>query len=102
MPPANNIKINNIKAINKTMGPQEWVMLIALSVLWGGSFFFNGDAVRELPTLTIVVCRVGLAAIALLAVMRMMGQAMPRSNRVWAAFFAMGLLNNVIPFCLIV
>ena len=37
-------------------------MLLALSVLWGGSFFFTGIAVKELPPLTIVVLRVGLAA----------------------------------------
>ena len=77
-------------------------MLIALSVLWGGSFFFNGVAVRELPTLTIVVCRVGFAALALLAAMRVMGLSMPRSIQVWTAFFIMVLINNVIPFCLIV
>jgi len=80
----------------------EWAMLIALSVLWGGSFFFNGVAVRELPTLTIVVCRVGFAALALLAAMRVMGLSMPRSIQVWTAFFIMVLINNVIPFCLIV
>jgi drug/metabolite transporter (DMT)-like permease len=27
---------------------------------------------------------------------------MPKERRVWAAFFGMGLLNNLIPFCLIV
>jgi drug/metabolite transporter (DMT)-like permease len=27
---------------------------------------------------------------------------MPGSRRVWAAFFAMGLLNNAVPFCLVV
>jgi hypothetical protein len=37
------------------MGAHEWAMLIALSVLWGGSFFFNGVAVKELPSLTIVL-----------------------------------------------
>jgi len=37
------------------MGAQEWAMLIALSVLWGGSFFFNDVAVKEWPSLTIVL-----------------------------------------------
>lgn len=30
------------------------------------------------------------------------GERMPRDRRVWAAFFGMGLLNNAIPFSLIV
>ena len=87
---------------NKEMSALEWGLLIALSVLWGGSFFFNGVAVRELPTLTVVVCRVVLAALTLLLVLRAMGQRMPRAPEVWVAFVTMGVLNNVVPFTLIV
>ncbi len=88
--------------INKSMTLFEWGLLVTLSVLWGGSFFFNGVAVRELPTLTVVVSRVALGAMLLLVVIRLMGQRMPMEGRIWRAFFAMGFLNNVIPFTLIV
>ena len=84
------------------MGGREWAMLLALSVLWGGSFFFHGVAVRELPSLTLVWLRVACAAVALLVVLRCCGLALPRQRDVWAAFFGMGLLNNVVPFVLIV
>ncbi|MBT4043969.1 MAG: DMT family transporter [Rhodospirillaceae bacterium] len=84
------------------MSPFEWGMLLALSVLWGGSFFFNGIAVRELPTFTVVVARVVLAAVILFVVMGIVGQKMPWNYRIWTAFLVMGLLNNVIPFTLIV
>ncbi len=84
------------------MGAQEWVMLIALSVLWGGSFFFNGVAVRELPSLTIVLARVGIAAATLWAVLMLLNIRMPRMKGLWPAFFGMGLLNNAIPFALFV
>jgi drug/metabolite transporter (DMT)-like permease len=87
--------------IRRSMGPFEWGMLIALSVLWGGSFFFIGVAVNEVPTLTIVVVRVALAALILLSVMRLMGLAMPRDSHVWQALFTMAFINNVIPFSLI-
>lgn len=86
----------------KPMGVVEWGMLLALSFLWGGSFFFTGIAVKELPPLTIVTLRVGLAALALLALIRIMGLHMPANWRVWRTFFGMGMLNNVVPFCLIV
>jgi drug/metabolite transporter (DMT)-like permease len=89
-------------SLNRTMTAREWAMLLALSLLWGGSFFFAGIAVRELPPLTIVVLRVGLAAAMLGAALPLFGLALPREAKVWAAFFGMGLLNNVIPFCLIV
>lgn len=87
---------------HRPMNALEWGMLFALAMVWGGSFFFNEIAVRELPVFTVVVSRVLLAAIILLAIMRLRGERMPRGSKVWAAFFAMGLLNNVIPFSLIV
>ena len=87
---------------NRPMTPLEWAMLLALATVWGGSFFFNGIAVRELPVFTVVVSRVALAAIILLGLLRLRGERMPRDRRVWTAFFGMGLLNNAIPFSLIV
>ena len=77
-------------------------MLVTLSILWGGSFFFVGVVVAELPPLTIVALRVGLAAITLWIIVLFMGLSLPKSPNVWVAFLIMGLLNNVIPFSLIV
>jgi drug/metabolite transporter (DMT)-like permease len=77
-------------------------MLLTLSVLWGGSFFFVGIAVSELPTLTIVSLRVGLAALVLWGAVAVLGPPVPRAPVVWGAFLGMGVLNNVVPFTLIV
>ena len=84
------------------MTAQVWLLLLALSVLWGGSFFFVGVAVPALPPLTIVAVRVVLAALVLLLILHAMGIVLPRRRDLWLAFFGMGLLNNVIPFTLIV
>lgn len=89
-------------ATQRPMTAAEWTMLMALSVLWGGSFFFVGVAVGELPPFTIVTIRVGLAAIALWLIAFAMGHRVPLRGPVWRAFFSMGLLNNLIPFSLIV
>src|SRR4051794_26516696 len=88
--------------VARTMTPTEWSMLLTMSVLWGGSFFFVGIAVKELPPLTIVSLRVALAAAMLCPMLRMFGLRFPNERRAWAAFLGMGLLNNVIPFCMIV
>ena len=88
--------------INTSMTPAEWAMLLALSALWGGSFFFNAVAIRELPTFAIVTCRVVLAAVVLHAVMRFGGCAFPTDRRILGSFVGMGFLNNVVPFSLIV
>ncbi|MBT5109767.1 MAG: DMT family transporter [Rhodospirillaceae bacterium] len=82
----------------KSMDSQSWGLLIALSVLWGGAFFFVGVAVKELPPLTIVLARVALAALMLLPLFWRYGHALPKTIAAWAPFFVMGLLNNVLPF----
>ncbi len=51
----------------QTMAGREWALLIVLSILWGGSFFFAEVALRDLGPLTIVCGRVFFAALALLA-----------------------------------
>ncbi|MFA0412651.1 DMT family transporter [Vibrio renipiscarius] len=88
--------------IDTSMSGRAWAMLILLSILWGGSFFFIGVAVTELPPLTIVTLRVGLAALTLWLVIAAGNIALPTDPSVWRAFLGMGLLNNVIPFVLIV
>lgn len=86
---------------SKVMNRQDWAILLALSVIWGGSFLFNRIAVTALPPSTVVLCRVAIAATALLITVHMSGQRMPVDPRVWAAFVAMGALNNLVPFSLI-
>src|SRR3954447_6229102 len=81
---------------------RDWSLLVVLSVLWGGSFFFNGAALRELPPLTLVLLRVALGAAILLPLLRIQGIRFPKGVRGWKPFVAIGLLNNVIPFSLIV
>jgi len=84
-----------------TMGAPEWVLLLVLSMLWGCSFFYYKVLVAELPPLTVVLGRVGLAALLLNIVLLLNFNPLPRAPRLWGAFLAMGLLNNVIPFTLI-
>jgi drug/metabolite transporter (DMT)-like permease len=84
------------------MGPREWMLLLLLSALWGGSFFFFKVLVAELPPLTVVFGRVGLAALLLNVFLLLRRDPMPASPRLWGSFVVMGILNNVVPFTLIV
>lgn len=79
----------------------QWGALLFLAILWGGSFFLVKVALRELPPFTLVLIRVTLAAAALHVVVLARGERMPSSPRRWASFALLGLLNNLIPFCLI-
>jgi drug/metabolite transporter (DMT)-like permease len=81
---------------------RDWLLLGLLSILWGGSFFFNGVVLRELPPLTVVFLRVAIAAIILLPLLFAYRIGMPKGLSGWKPFFAIGFLNNVLPFSLIV
>jgi drug/metabolite transporter (DMT)-like permease len=83
------------------MALQDWLLLLVLSVLWGGSFLFAKIAVAEVPPLTLAWCRVALSALILLTLARALGPAMPRDGLFWRNVAIMGLCNNVIPFSLI-
>jgi drug/metabolite transporter (DMT)-like permease len=81
---------------------RDWSLLGLLSVLWGGSFFFNGVALRELPPLTVVFLRVVLAALILLPLLWVYRIRFPTSLAGWKPFFTVALFNNVLPFSLVV
>ncbi|PKR90618.1 EamA family transporter [Pleomorphomonas diazotrophica] len=83
------------------MGLLEWGLLLVLSILWGGSFFFSKVALAELPPFTVVLCRVAIAATALYLYLRATGRVIPASGEAWRLFFGMGVINNIIPFSLI-
>ena len=84
------------------MSTRQWLWLVFLSLLWGGSFFAVAIAVKEVPPLTLVLLRVFLAAAFLWAVLAVRGQAMAWTTSAWLAFLGMALFNNVIPFTAIV
>lgn len=83
------------------MGQGEWLMLLTLALLWGGSFFFIGVAVRGLPPFTLVFLRLSVAALVLHIVVRVIGVPLPRHLRQWLPFFALGLVMCALPFSLI-
>jgi drug/metabolite transporter (DMT)-like permease len=85
----------------RPMNATEWALLLALSAIWGSSFFFFKVLVAEWPPFTVVLGRVGVAAIILNLFLVLRGSPMKRSLP-WRQFLAMGTLNNVLPFSLIV
>jgi drug/metabolite transporter (DMT)-like permease len=89
-------------AISPTIDLRDWGLLFLLSVIWGGSYLFIGIAVQELSPLVIVMARVIIAALALLPVLLIFGEGFPRGRDIWIGIAGMSVLNNIIPFLLIV
>lgn len=84
------------------MDERDWSRLVLLSVLWGGTFFFTGVALKELPPLTLVFLRLSLATLILLPVLRINRIRFPIGMAGWWPYAVMALINNVIPFSLLV
>jgi drug/metabolite transporter (DMT)-like permease len=76
-------------------------MLAAVALLWGASFLFIKVAVRELAPATLIMGRLGLATLALAAIVPfMVGGAVTREALVanWRWLAVVGLVNVAIPF----
>jgi len=79
-------------------------MLIALSLIWGASFLFIKIAVRDLAPATLILGRLGLAALTLAAIAPfVVGTRQTlvelRENAAWLAVVA--VVNTAIPFWLL-
>jgi drug/metabolite transporter (DMT)-like permease len=83
------------------MRTREWLLLVLLSILWGGTYFFAAVALAELGPFTVVFMRVALAALALNAVAELTGQSLWRKGTPWRSFLMMGTINNAVPFSLL-
>src|SRR5690606_4608900 len=83
------------------MSRSAWALLLLLSAIWGASFLSNRAALEEVPVLSTVAFRVTGAAVALWAWIALRRLPVPRAAFLWR-FAVMGVLNNVIPFTLIV
>jgi len=89
------------KKASPTIDLVSGLMLLALAIVWGGSFFFAAVALEEVPPLTVTLHRVVWAVPALFLFVLWRGVTIPTSVRVWGAYLVMGALNNAIPFSLI-
>jgi drug/metabolite transporter (DMT)-like permease len=85
---------------SKAMTRQDWAILLLLSVIWGGSFFFIEVALPTVAPLTLVLIRVALAAAMLWAFLLARRQRLPLPPGATLAFLVLALLNNVVPFVL--
>ena len=85
-----------------TMSGRDWAILLILSVIWGGSFFFVGVAVHSIHPFSLVLIRVALAAAMLWLFLLARGERLALPPGAASASLILALLNNVVPFILFV
>lgn len=87
--------------IRTTMNGSDWLILLALALIWGGAFFFIGIAVRHVPPLTYVWLRLTIAAAGMWAYLRFKGLSAGLPPHAWGSILVLAVLNNALPFVLI-
>jgi drug/metabolite transporter (DMT)-like permease len=78
-----------------------WALLLALGLIWGGSFFFARIAIHHIPPLTLVFLRVFIAALALHLYIGGRYEIYQTLKARAPEFLILGLINNAIPHTLI-
>jgi drug/metabolite transporter (DMT)-like permease len=80
-------------------------MLVALALVWGSSFMFIKVAVRDLDPATLVLGRLGVAALTLALVVPLalggVGRTLAELRGHWLWLGLIGLLNTAVPFWLL-
>ena len=79
-------------------------MLVLLALIWGSSFMFIKIAVRDLQPATLILGRIGLAALVLAVVVpALIGvqETLTEVRAHWPWLVVVGLLNTAVPFWLL-
>ena len=83
------------------MKTRNLLLLLLLATLWGPSFLLIKVAVAEIPPITLIFGRLGLAAIILYGVLRLSGGNLPRPGRIWIPLAIVAIFQTAFPFVLL-
>jgi len=79
----------------------DWLLLLALGIMWGTSYAFIKLGVETLPTFTLIATRLAIGLGLLTTVVLVAREPIPRSPRIYLHLAVMAAINIVIPFSLI-
>ncbi|HXG27046.1 MAG TPA: DMT family transporter [Candidatus Binatia bacterium] len=79
----------------------DWILLLALGVMWGTSYAFIRLGVETLPTFTLIATRLAIGLALLATVVAVAREPLPRNPRQYFHLAVMGAVNIAIPFTLI-
>jgi drug/metabolite transporter (DMT)-like permease len=77
------------------------LLLLVLGTIWGTSFLFIKIVVSEVPPMTLVAGRLGVAALLMWGLVRLRRTQTRQDDKLWRIFAVVGLLNGALPYYLI-
>ncbi len=75
--------------------PLEIGLLAVLALLWGSSYLFIKIAVTDIPPITLIAIRVGVASLFLLAIMSWRNERFPRDGKVIGMLLIQSVFNSL-------
>ena len=84
------------------MSLRQWLWLALLACFWGSAFVLMELALPTFSPLMIVLGRMGVAAVMLNLVILRQGRRWPQQRRLWVQCAGLSILNNLLPFGLVV
>lgn len=87
--------------VGRSNTAREFMLLLALSILWGASYAFIKVGVESIPPITLIAARTLVAGVILWSVIRWRGLSLPTDLVTWRKFLFQACLNSIVPFTLI-
>lgn len=82
-------------------GWRDYALLLALACLWSSTYPLTKIGVGSIPPITFISARSLVAALFLLAILKMRGIRMPTDLSAWKLFALQQTINSTIPFLMI-
>ena len=79
----------------------DWLSIIALGLIWGGTFMVISLALRGYGPVTVACARTTFGALSVLGLLRLTGRRLPSDVAVWRSAVPIGVLSTAVPFFLL-
>ncbi len=79
----------------------DYMLLVALAAIWGGSFMLIKLAIDTVPPVTVTAARVVVGALLFVAIVIASGRRLPTGRRFWVTATLSGFFGLALPFSLI-
>lgn len=80
------------------MNLRHWLLLILLSLMWGGSFFFNAILVKVVGPWTLTAGRVCIGALGVWVYVILSRKKIPTDPKLWGFYLLLGAIAYAFPF----
>jgi drug/metabolite transporter (DMT)-like permease len=79
----------------------DYLLLLALACAWSSTYPLTKIGLQSIPPITFIVTRSLIAAVFLLAVLRVRGISLPNELKAWKLFAFQQIINSTLPFLII-